>query len=214
MIQPIDMNSIDSINNTIIIPDNFVTDEELEMNEDIIKEQYINFNNLGINLIDNLDITYKADIFANMLNYINDNYLSIVDLDSSIILPQKLIETGGYIYNFICVDCYNTIIPNFLNYTKCNTLDGFDSLIQNKFRGEYTLVKANLVKIIKNVIDELLKLQRIDTTVQKDESYQKLLFKFSYYMELIDFGDTEMFVNNYIRPLLIKNMDSILWRIV
>ena len=214
MIQPIDMNSIDNINNIINIPDDFIDNEELEMNENVIQDQYVNFNNLGINLIDNIDKAYKVNIYANMLNYINDNYLSIVDFDSAIILPQKLIETGGYVYTFICVDCYNTIIPNFLNYTNCNTLDGFDSLIQNKFRGDYSLVKANLVKIIKNIIDELLKLQRIDTTVQKDESYQKLLFKFSYYMELVDFGDTEMFVNNYIKPLLIKNMDSILWRIV
>ena len=214
MIQPIDMNSIDNINNLIIIPDNFINIEELEMNEDIIRDQYINFNNMGINFIDNIDKSFKLNIYSNMLNYINDNYLSIVDLDSSMILPQKLIETGNHIYNFVCVDCYNTIIPNFLNHTKCNTLDGFDSLIQNKFHGDYTLVKANLVKIIKNIVDELIKLQRIDLTVQKDEMYQKLLFKFSYYMELVDFGDTELFVNNYIRPLLIKNMDSILWRII
>ncbi|HQF37145.1 MAG TPA: hypothetical protein PLL26_05925 [Candidatus Dojkabacteria bacterium] len=214
MIQPVDLNSIDNINNTIIIPDDFISTDELETNEEIIKDQYINFNNLGINLIDNIDNKYKPEIYANMLNYINDNYLSIVDFDSSIILPPKLIETGNYIYNFICVDCYNTIIPNFLNYINCNNLDGFDSLIQNKFRGDYSLVKANLVKIIKNIVDELLKLQRIDTSVQKDEMYQKLLFKFTYYIELVDFGDTELFVNNYIRPLLIKNIDSILWRII
>lgn len=184
------------------------------MNEDIIKDQYIDFNNMGINLIDNIDSQYKSNIYANMLDYINDNYMSIVDLDSSAILPQKLLETGNFIYNFLCVDFYNTILPNFLNHTNCNSLDGFDSLIQNKFRGDYSLVKANLVKIIKNVIDELMKLQRIDTSIQKDDMYQKLLFKFSYYMELADFGDTEKFVNNYIRPLLIKNMDQILWRIV
>lgn len=214
MIQPIDMNAIDSIYNLTFIPNDFINDEELEMNEDIIKDQYIDFNNMGINLIDNIDSQYKSNIYANMLDYINDNYMSIVDLDSSAILPQKLLETGNFIYNFLCVDFYNTILPNFLNHTNCNSLDGFDSLIQNKFRGDYSLVKANLVKIIKNVIDELMKLQRIDTSIQKDDMYQKLLFKFSYYMELADFGDTEKFVNNYIRPLLIKNMDQILWRIV
>lgn len=214
MIQPVDFNDIDVIENVIIMPNNFINNEELEMNEEIIKDQYINFNNLGINLIENIDKTYRADIYANMLDYINDNYLSIVDLDSSTILPQKLIETGNFIYNFICVDCYNTIIPNFLNSMNINTLDGFDSLIQNKFHGDYSIVKANLVKIIKNIVDELLKLQRIDANVQKDKMYQNLLFKFSYYMELVDFGDTEMFVNNYMRQLLVKNLDSILWRII
>ena len=214
MIQPLDANSFDVIENVAIVPPNYINYEELEMNENVIKDQYINFNNMGINLIENIDKSFISDIYANMLNYINDNYLSIVDLDSSIIFPQKLMETGNFIYNFTCVDCYNTIIPNFMNHMNCNSLDGFDSLIQNKFRGDYSLVKANLVKIIKNVVDELLKLQRIDTSVQKDETYQKLLFKFSYYMELVDFGDTERFVNNYIRPLLIKNLDQILWRIV
>lgn len=214
MIQPIDLNTIDNIKNLTFVPDNFVDDEDLEINESIIIDQYVNFNNLGINLTDNIDKSFKLNIFANMLNYINDNYLSIVDFDSSIILPQKLLESGNFIYNFVCVDCYNTIIPNFLNYTNCNTLDSFDSLIQNKFHGDYALVKANLVKIIKNIIDGLLRLQKLDVNVQKDESYQKFLFKFTYYMELIDFGNTEIFVNNYIRPLLIKNMDSILWRIV
>lgn len=214
MIQPIDLKSIDVIDNVILIPDNFIDSEDLEMNENMIINQYVNFNDLGINLIENIDKTYRSNIYANMLNYINDNYLSIVDLDSSITFPQKLMETGNYIYNFVCVDCYNTILPNFLNHINCNTLDGFDSLIQNKFRGDYSLVKANLVKIIKNIVDELLKLQRIDTTVQKDEMYQKLLSKFTYYIELVDFGDTEIFVDNYIRPLLTKNIDSILWRII
>ena len=214
MIQPIDFNSVDSVYNLTTIPDNFMSDEDLETNEEVIQNQYINFNNLGVNLIDNLDSIYKSNIYANMLDYVNDNYLSIVDFDSSVILPQKLMETGNYIYNFVTIDCYNTILPNFLNHMNCNSLDGFDSLIQNKFKSDYSLVKANLVKIIKNVTDELLKLQRIDTSVQKDEMYQKLLFKFSYYMELVDFGDTEKFVNNYIRPLLVKNIDSILWRTV
>ena len=173
MIQPIDFNSIDNIGNLIIIPDNFMIDEDLEINENIIKDQYIEFNNLGVNLIDNIDVVFRSNIFANMLDYVNSNYLSIVDFDSSVILPQKLMETGNYIYNFVTTDCYNTILPNFLNYTNCNSLDGFDSLIQNKFKSDYSLVKANLVKIIKNVTDELLKLQRIDTSVQKDEMYQK-----------------------------------------
>jgi len=214
MIQPIDFNDINDIKTIAIVPENFVDYQELVSNEEVIKDQYVNFNNMGINLLDNIDKLYTSDILVNMLEYVNSNYLSIVDFDSSIILSQKLLETGNYIYNFICVDAYNTIIPNFLNYTNCNSLESFDSLIQNKFRGDYSLVKANLVKIIKTIVDELLKLQRIDISVQSDEMYQKLLFKFSYYMELVDFGDTEMFTNNYIRPLLIKNIDSVLWRII
>lgn len=214
MIQPIDLNDIDSVKNLVNIPVNFIDSEVLTATEEIIEDQYVNFNNMGINFINDIDKDLHQDIFADMLEYINDNYLSIVDYDTTNILPQKLSEIGNIVYTFICVDCYNTIIPNFLNSTNCNDLDSFDLLIQNKYRGDYSLIKTNLVKIIKTIVDELLKLQRIDVSVQNDEIYQKLLSKFSYYVELVDFGDTERFVNNYIRPLLIKNMDSILWRMI
>lgn len=212
MIQTVDMNSIDSVDNLMIVPEDFINNEELEANEDIIKDQYINFNNLGIDLLSGIDTNFTSDILGNMLDFVNETYLSITDYDSSIILPKKLLETGLLIYEFICVDCYNTIIPNFLNYINCTSLDNLESIIQNKFKNDYSLIKVNLVKIIKNIVDELLKLQRIDSSIQSDTMYQKLLFKYSYYMELIDFGDTEMFVNNYIKPLLNKNLDSILWR--
>jgi len=212
MIQSVDMNDIDSIKNVMIVPPNFVDYEELVANEDIIKDQYINFNNLGVDLISNINKRFIPDIYSNMLNYINGTYLSITDFDSATVLPMKMVEAGKHVYEFICIDCYNTIIPNFLNQMNCSSLESLDTLIQVKFRGDYSLVKVNLVKIIKNIIDELLNLQRIDLTVQSDVMYQRLLFRYSYYMELIDFGDTELFVNNYMKPLLIKNIDSILWR--
>ncbi len=214
MIQNVDMNDIDSIENVMIVPNNFVKYEELEASENIIKEQYVYFNNMGVDLISNIDKLFIPDIFYNMLEFVNETYLSITDYDTSIILPQRLLEIGHLVYDFVCVDCYNTIIPNFLNHINCNSLDTFDHIIQYKYRGDYALIKANLVKTIKTIIDELLKLQRIDSSVQTDMMYQKLLFKYTYYMELVDFGDTEMFINNYVKPLLLKNIDSILWRIM
>jgi len=216
MIEVIDLNTIDVVDNVlpILIPDNYVNYEELVANEDVIKEQYINFENLGINLINNIDVKFKQDIFANMINYINENYLSIGDYDATTILPIKLLETGEYIYNFICVDCYNTIIPNFLTMTNCMSLDSFDALIKNKYKGDYSIVKTNLVKTIKTIVEELMKLQRIDKSIQQDEIYQKMLMKYTYYIDLADFGNTEKFIESYFKPLLMKNFDSILWRIM
>ena len=208
----VDLNSIDDIQNVVIMPQNYTNYEELEANEDIIKNQYINFNNLGVNLIDDIDLIYHNDIYANMINYINNVYLTVVDYDSSAILPQKNIETGKLIYLFVCVDCFNTILPNFLNQINCTTLESFDSLIQNRYKGDYSVVKANLVKVTQQIVDELLKLQKLNPNIQKDIMFQKLLQRYSYYLELVDFGDTEKFVNNYIRPLLLKNIDSVLWR--
>jgi len=58
MIQSTDLNDIDSIKNVMIVPPNFVNYEELEANEEVIKDQYINFNNLGVDLISNIDKTF------------------------------------------------------------------------------------------------------------------------------------------------------------
>ena len=106
------------------------------------------------------------------------------------------------------------IIPQFLIATGCTSLENFDLLIKNKYKNDYSIVKANLVKIVNNIIDELLKLQHLDPTIQTDVKYQKLLKKCTYYIELIDFGNTEVFITNYIRPLLVKNFGSILWRVM
>ncbi len=215
MINVIDLNSIDVPENLspALIPDNFINYEELSASENIIKEQYINFENLGIDLMVNIKDEFKQEIYANMIEYVNENYLCIADYDAVLRLPQKLLETGDLIYNFICVDFYNTILPNFLILTNCISLENFDALIRNKYKNNYAVVKTHLVKTIKNIIEGLLKLQRIDPTIQGDESYKKMIMKYTYYMDITDFGDTERFINNYVRPLLVKNFNSILWRI-
>ena len=216
MINPIDTNSIDVVDNIspILIPNNYNDYEQIEAVEETIKDQYIKFENLGVNLLINSpNDNFKYEILANMINYVNENYLNISDFDADIILPEKLMETGITIYQFLCIDCYNIIIPRFLSINNCYTLDGFDIMIKNRYKNNYSIVKANLVKTIKGVIDELTKLQLIDRTIQNDTQYKSMLMKFAYYVELVDFGDTEKFINNYFRPLLSKNFDSILWRI-
>lgn len=212
----IDLNSIDVIENIspVLIPNNYTDYEQLVETENTIRDQYVNLENLGVNLINTIDPLMLPTIYARLLDYVNNNYISIVDYDASSILQQKLMEVGEDVYNFICIDCYNMIIPQFLITTNCTSLESFDLLIKNKYKNDYSIVKTNLVKTINNIIEELLKLQRLDKMIKTDEKYQKLLRKCTYYIELVDFGDTERFVNNYIRPLMVKNLNSILWRIM
>lgn len=211
----IDLNSIDSID-TIhpnLLPDNLIRFDDLQEAETVIKDQYINFNNLGINYFNYINNEFKQEILSNMLNYVNEKFLNVGDFDSCIELPNRVEEIGDYIYNFICVDSFNTILPNFLSLTKCNSLEDFDNLIRIKYQGNYSFVKANLIKTVKSIIDELIKLQLIDKSVQQDTMYQKILTKYKYYLDLVDFGDTELLTEKYIRPLLSKNFDLIIWRL-
>jgi hypothetical protein len=213
MIQPTDLTSIDVIQNLIFLPEDYINNEEIESFESMIKNQYINFNNLGVNFMNNLPQSYKLEIYGNMIEYVSDNYLSIIDFDSSAILPEKLLYVGDKIYQLLCIDCYNTILPNFLNRIDCNSIESFDLAIRLKYKNNYNLIKVNILKTIKSVIEGLLKLQDIDLKIRDDELYKNLLHKYSYYIELIDFGDPERFVNNYLRPMLFKNFESIIWRI-
>ena len=89
---------------------------------------------------------------------------------------------------------------------------GVNNLIRNRFNNDYSLVKTSLVKIIRNVLERFLRLKTVDPTVQKNTEYQETLKKYSYYIELVDFGSTDIFINNYVRPVFLKNEADLLRR--
>ena len=213
MIQSIDLNSIDSPSNLISLPDNFIDSEQLEEFNNLVEKQYINFDNLGINYVDDLPIPYKLEIYGNMLDYASENYLSIVDYDACSVAPEKLLYVGDKVYKLLCIDSFNTIAPNFLNRNDCISIEGFNLLLKVKYKNNYNLMKVSILKTIQSLIDGLLRLPEMDLKIREDNMYKNLLRKYSYYIELIDFGDAEKFINNYLNPMVIKNFESILWRI-
>lgn len=213
MPQPIDLNTVDSPQVLMYLPSDYISSEEIYESDDVIKNQYINFNNLGVNIVTSLQDKIKMEIYSNILEYANDNYLSIVDYDACAILPQKRYDVGEKIYTLLCVDFFNTILPNFLNKNNCISIENFDSLFKHKYKNNFNTFKNNILKTIKSIIDGLLRLQEINPKVRDDLMYKKLLEKYTYYIELIDFGESERFITNYVRPVLSKNFESILWRL-
>jgi hypothetical protein len=210
-----DITTLDSAEHAVVLQDNYMDRDLLNTFEDALKQQYINLDNLGIDLLENFNISntdYKVEIYQNMLDYVNENYAAIVDFDAAMTSVQKLFEVGDYVYKFICVDCFNTVLPKFISSIDCIDISTFDSIIRTKFNYTYSTVKASLLKCVKSSSEELIKLQKIDPTVVNDAKYLRLVNRYSYYIELVDFGDTERFLNNYIRPVLSKNFAQILWR--
>ena len=213
--------------NDIDVPENALdSDIHLELRQkelvDIINlniiKQYKEFENLGQNYLQmfNVDLyaTDKERIFTDMLYYINNNFISIADIDNLDTNFERTLVVGNYVYEFICVDCKLSLIPAFLEMMGITTIDEFDQLINLKYLNSPAKFKNDLLQTTQITIDQLIKLQAISPIVKDDPNYQKMLGKYYYYQELIDYGDGEMFLNNYVRPVLNKYHSDIIWKLL
>lgn len=212
----IDLNSIQSIFHLNVAdlennPD-LIDREQLEIYRERLKDQYIDLNNLGKDLISDIDVKYLPFLYSEMLEYVNDNYVSIINIDESQFSDNVLYEVGEYVYKFICIDCFNSTIPKYLDKIGCVSLDQFEIYFKTSLNDEVSNFKTSFIKIINETINELLKLQTIDKNVSSDINYKLLLKRYGFYSELINYGDSSDFLNNYFIPVLNKNQDDILWR--
>ena len=210
----IDLNATDSVlttTQTNYENEELDQDEMTELEEPIIG-QYINFESLGIDMIKTVPREYLLHILPRLIDYVNDNYLSIIDYDTVVVSPNKAINIGRLIYSFICLDNYFNILPSYLKKIDCYNIDQFDKYYKNNLNGDPAVFKASYINTMKLVIDRLKKLQTLKSDVTHDKNYQNLLNKYIYYIELINFGESDRFIENYIRPVLIKHFDDILWR--
>ncbi|MDX1700613.1 MAG: hypothetical protein R3250_08355 [Melioribacteraceae bacterium] len=209
-----DLNAIDtfqSSTNASFPNEELDVDEMLEL-EEPIEAQYKEFESLGADLSKEIPQEYLRHIFARLIDYTNENYLSIIDYDTVVVSPSKTVEIGKLVYSFICVDNYFNILPNYLKRIECFTIDQFDKYFRNKLDNSPANFKASYISTIKQVVERLRNLQKLKANVNTDRNYINLMNKYTYYIELVNFGDSERFVYNYIRPILIKHFDDILWR--
>lgn len=212
----VDLNSIDTVgtstNISFISSDEFIDYDELEQLEEPIKRQYIDFESLGADLIKNIPDKYLLHIFRNLIEYVNENYTAITEYDAVSVSPQKLLQVGRYVYSFICIDCPFTILPNYLNKIEVATIDQFESYLRSRLNNDSAKLKASFIQSINSVLEKLKNLQKIRRAVVKDQNYQFLITKYTYYIELVNYGDTNRFLENYLRPVLYKNFGEIFWR--
>lgn len=210
--QNIDLNTIDNIGNLVIQPENLIDPEEVEDIRKQIERQYIDLENLGIDLLTSKPFQIKREILPDVIQYVDQNYTSVVDISNCLMSPVKLIDVGEKVYKFICVDFFNSILPNYISIINCSCLEDFELFLKNKYKYDYTLVKADLIKVIKDIVIKLSNLKKLDNSIIKNPNYNELLLRYTYYLELVDFGETQRFVENYIIPMLSKNFGQILWR--
>ena len=191
-------------------------DESIEDNENVlaikeqIQNQYINLNELGVYLLDSIenDIA-KINILEEMVIYVDQNYTSIVNQN---FFKGDISEIGEFIYHFFCIDCYTMILPNFIHQINCTSIESFQKIFKNKYHNDTVLFKNAFLTTIKNIVIELIKLEKIDKKIKSNQDFVKLKKRFAYYLDLIEFGNGSNFYFNYILPLIESRFSEIFWR--
>lgn len=166
----------------------FIIDEERQnVLREAIRNQYINFNNIGNNLLKN---TVYSDInFRDFINFVDINYLPIVNKDFILQSGKQLQILGRYIYELIIIDLPNIILPKILKSQNC--------LPEALLVLPETDLKTLLFDIIMMKIEVLRQMVSNTTSIiLKNE-----LIKWSYYLELLD-TNLENFITNVITPIV------------
>lgn len=193
-------------------------DELVRIVEEKIKKQYQHFEDLGQNFLKMFDEELtdgdKCQILNNLVVYVDKNILPIMDLDNLNGDKNRILVAGSYIYDLVCVDMYSALIPALMELIGITSLDEFDNHINNIYLDNLGKFKTDLLSTIQITIEQLLKLQKITPDVQNDKHYQQLLGKYYYYQELIDYGDCETFLNNYVRPVISKYESDFIWKLL
>ena len=216
----IEINDVDDPKN-ILDP---VVHQELHQNElvDIvetnIKKQYQHLENLGQNYLQMFDAELqdgdKYQILSNLIVYVDKNILSLVDLDNLNGDKERTLTAGSYIYELICVDTYASLIPALMEIIGITSVDEFDNLINTLYLDSPGRFKKDFLSTIQMTIEQLLKLQKITPDVKNDKQYQKLLGKYYYFQEIIEYGDCELFLQNFVRPVISKYSSDFIWKLL
>ncbi|MFW6219587.1 MAG: hypothetical protein ACOC33_01960 [bacterium] len=182
-------------------------EDYINMRDEVFK-QITQFENLGIDLLKDCDLEIKRRILIELIEYTDENYISIADIDNILISDLFIDEIGYYIYLFFAVDCFNSIFPNFIKLNKISSFDQFERLVNSNF----DQIKNKLLKSLKIIIDPLIKLQTIDPTIIKDIKYQAFFKRLTYHIDLIDYGDSRNFIENFMIPVFRENFNGLIWR--
>jgi hypothetical protein len=189
-----------------------INEDYLERVNDLIKTQYLDFENLGINLIEKIDNKYQEIILDEFFDFTNESYTPISDTQVEILTKNRYLISKK-VYQFICVDFYSTILPSFLENNKINSFNQFEKYLMNRIKKDYSKLKGELIKILQNIYNNIKKLENIDKNVNKDPQFKEILNRYSFYIRLINFGDITNFVHNYWLPMFQKNEEEFIWKL-
>jgi len=206
----LEIQTIDHIDNLVYYT-NYCDMEEYTARKEIIFNQLRDFNDLGVNLLKDIEEgDIKNMIYSDIIEYARNNFLNLYDKDY-ILTDAQLKQTATIIYELLCVDCFNIIIPRILEELEIQTVKQLDRILMFN-RNNKNFIKKKMTEHLEGILKYLVKLKNLATAISENENYKDMMRRFGNYLELIDFSDNETFVDNYLRPVVNKHFTQLLWR--
>jgi len=172
------------------IPEGF-KDEEIDLFNQLIKyqieDQYINLKNLGIDYI-NQNIV-DDNIYLDFIEFINDSYISIGNIQNIFDNPVQLQVVGKSLYEIFCVDIINEIIPKLLKFLNLQDSTEIELLSQS-------FIKDGLFNIGKTRLELLQKIYALNNS----DKIRQQIIKEGLFIDIID-NDIELLLENFIFPI-------------
>lgn len=154
----------------------------------IIERQIHELQDLGKNILD--DESVDNSILADMLVFINDNYISIPSIESAINHPEVVSRIGRYAYELFAIHMINYIIPNAL--MKLDIKDPLALNVVNNDSIKFLFQKVVQVKL--HSIQEVY-------TVSKNETVYDDVLKWTFYHDLFD-SNLDDFIENTVKLIV------------
>ncbi|MBC8427583.1 MAG: hypothetical protein H8D97_01690 [Proteobacteria bacterium] len=165
-----------------------------------IKEQYIEFNNLGYNFINDYSIdVLTPELLIDMIEFIDNNFIGVEFLGQINDHDRNTYIFGPMLYEILFVDMIKFILPNLMK--KLETRDPNDI----KYLDPPDL-RFKLIEVVKDILEGLQKTREFGDG--KNQKIAREIVKYSFCLDLFD-ADLEDFLENYIIPV-INNYNTII----
>ena len=172
-------------------------EEQIETWELVIKPsistQIFNLHDLGVDILraNNIE-TLDIDFFREVIQYCDDNYINIPQLDDILSNELKVNLFGRWIYQFYVLDCFQ-ILKYCISTGKVNSIQDLIQLDPLTIKDLFFEAIAFKIEMIGHVI--------------KNEKGDELKLKWLFYTDLID-NDLTKFIENYLTPISLQYVVS------
>lgn len=209
-----DLNSADVVEQIQQPTEEIIDREYLASEEDNLRNQYVNFIDMGYDCIRDIENDQiKLVLLQNLIDYA-DKYITVSKYEEIKDNDIETLKYGYIIYRFLCVDSYNIFIPNFLGSLSISSMSEFDRDIRKNFP-DYNDIKMFFVKIVNSTLETFLNLKKIvgKDILDSEKNYNIFLERLTIYKDLVMESDGQKFIENFLRPVINKNFEDLVWRI-
>jgi hypothetical protein len=175
----------------------------MKENEKIIRDEFIeslekqykelDSELLGFNLFADYGIT-DYEISTKFLNFVNDNYIGITNIEQIIYDTERTILISRYVYEFLFVDIFNRYLPFFMREKNIEFPEMIVHMGYQVFRDSFRLSMSNYLDVLNTS-------KKDEDTSNIDLIRNREIIKLTTVLELLD-DDLEDFCENFLYKVI------------